>query len=384
MRAATLPGLVLFGLFAGCGGEPTPAPAGAPAGRSGQPVQPVQPAAVEHDFGVIPHGEKRTHDYVLDVRSLGVDCVPLRAQLDCSCGRAVVLLRHRDGTERAVDGSPASPNAPTADETVVVRVTVDTVTKDAVDLPKTVSRGYVVLQPLRDRDGTQRVQWPLIVRFGIDSPVVLQPFAALDFGRVPLSSTPEILTTLRGDERHPAAKFGPVRCSEAAITATLEPGDGHTVLRARCRPGEAGNHRAVLQVDSDLPGGYQVNLGVQWKVVPDVEAIPMAKLSLRADLQREQPAEAASGQFLVVVDHDPARGPEFVVHEIVGDDGRDARSSFAVTFTPVPQQPTQHRLFVRYLGGQPTGFRGRLVLAKPGGQGPFLSIELVLFAAKAP
>lgn len=380
MRAATLPGLVLLGLLAGCGEKPPHVLPGGPAPGHAPP----QPPALEHDFGVIPHGEKRTHDYVLDVRSLGADCVPLRAQLDCSCGRAVVLLRHRDGTERAIDGSPASPNAPTAQETVIVRVTIDTLTKDAVDLPKTLSRGYVVLQPLRDRDGSLRIQWPLLVRFGIECPVVLQPFAELDFGRVPVSSSPEILTTLRGDDAHPGTHFGPVRSSDPAITATLEPADGHVVLRTRCRPGEVGNHRAVLQVDTDLPGGYQVNLGVQWKVVPDVEAIPMAKLSLRADLQREQPAAAAQSQFVVVVDHDPARSPEFVVHELVGDDGRDARASFAVTFAPVPQQPRQQRLFARYLGGQPTGFRGRLVLAKPGGQGPFLPIELVLFAAKAP
>ncbi|MEO6597877.1 MAG: hypothetical protein ABIP94_24305, partial [Planctomycetota bacterium] len=99
----------------------------------------------------------------------------------------------------------------------------------------------------------------------------------------------------------------------------------------------------------------------------------------RADLSRAQgPAEITS-QFVLVTDHDERRSAEFAVHEIVADDSRDAAASFAVTFAPIPGQPRQHRLFVRYLGGQTDGFRGRIVLTKSGAEGPFLTIELVAF-----
>ncbi len=377
---ATWFGGLLMCPLGGCGSD-AHKPPGAGTGATAAIV--VSPPPAEHDFGVIPHGEKRSHDYELDVHSLGGDYVPLRAQLDCSCGRAELLLRHRNGTERRVDGSPFSPNAPTADETLIARITIDTLTKEAVDIQKTTVRGYVVLQPVHDRDGSLRLQWPILIHFGIESPVVLRPFAELDFAKVSQASAPELLTTLAGDAAHPGVIFGAITCSDAAITATLEPQGDHVVLRARCQPGQIGNHQAVLQIATNLPGGYHVNLPVKWKVVPELEAAPMTKLSFRTDLSREQPAAASQSQYLIVVDHNPQRTAEFTVQTLVSDDGRDARSSFEVTFQPLPE-PQQWRMFVRYLGGQPNGFRGHLTLSKGGAAGPFLSIELVAFAAKAP
>jgi hypothetical protein len=368
-------------VLGGCGQAGSPHSAGTvPAGASGT----QQPEAVEHDFGVIPHGEARSFDYVIPVQQLGKAVVPLRAQLDCSCGRAEVVLRHRNGTERPIDGSPMSPNAPTADETLVVRVTIDTRTKDPVDVTKAVSRGSVLLQPVADRDGTLRIHWPLLVRYSIDVPVVVAPFAELDFERVPACATPELQTTLRGDAAHAGVVFGPVRSSDPAITASLEPDGDGVRLRVRCRPGELGNHQAVLQIDTNLPSGYQVHLAVKWKVVPELEASPMPKLSFRADLKRPQTRDESQGQYLQVIDHDPRRGPEFEVRELVDEAGQDARAAFEVWFAPVANQAGQQRVFVRYLGGRPDGFRGRLVLAKAGTDGPFLPIELVAFHHKAP
>lgn len=354
------------------------------------PAHPPAPSVLEplrHDFGVIPHGEARTHDYVFDSAQCGIELIPLRAQLDCSCGHAVVLLRKADGSERLVDGSPSPVNAPTQDETVVVRVTVDTRTKDPIDLPAATSRGYLVLQPKHDGDCSQRVQWPLLVQFGIDTPVLVKPFAAFDFERVPASARPELMTTLAGDEAHPQVHFGAVHSSDPAIAPSLEALGTGTALRVRCTPGEPGNHRAVVSVDTDLPSGYRVNFSVTWKVVPDLEAAPMAKLSFRADLGRAQTETESRDQFLVVTDHDVRRTAEFVVRGIVGDDGNDASPSFAVTFAPIPQQPRQQRVYVRYLGGRTNGFRGKIVLGKPGDTppaGPRLELELVVFAARNP
>jgi hypothetical protein len=195
-----------------------------------------------------------------------------------------------------------------------------------------------------------------------------------------VSGHPEILTTLCGDEHHAGVKFGPVESSDPAITVTLEPHDGKVNVRAHCKPGEPGSYRAVIAIHTDLPSGYRVHLGVTWKVVPDLVAFPLPKMTFRAHLEREQRPDEATSQYLLVTDHDLRRTPEFIVHQIVSDDGRDAGSSFAVTFEPVPGQPRQQRMFVRYLGGHPNGFRGRIVL-KAGDAGPFLSIELVAFAA---
>jgi hypothetical protein len=361
----------------------------------------TQLATIEHDFGVIPHGETREHDFVLDLAVLGRPHVPLRTFLDCSCGRAEMFVRDRHGKERPVDGSPAVQNAPGDGETLVVRVTLTTGTREPVDLPHTATHASVLLQPVDSRGGAGRVRWPLLLRFGVDVPVEVRPFAALDFGRVPASRRPELLTTLRGDAAHPGVRFGPVTCTDPAIAVALEPADDHVVLRARCTPGQVGSYRATIRVGTDLAppgrgaaaapardaaaepgaGAFHVELLATWKVVPDLEAQPTSKIAFRTDLSREQNEAESQSQFLLVTDHDLARDSEFALHELVTDDGHDARSSFAVRFAKVPGDERTRRLYVRYLGGLTTGFRGRIVLSKGGAAGPFLPIELVAFPA---
>lgn len=367
--------ILLPALFTACSEPAGPIGAGSPAGPRAQ-----QPQAVDHDFGVIPHGESRSHDYEIDTSGYDARFVPLRVQLDCSCGRGQIVLRAADGSERFVDGSPQTANAQQPGETLIARVVIDTLLKDPVDLPSTNARGYLVLQPTDDRTGLRRVHWPLLLRFGIDSPVEVKPFSAVEFGKVPQSAAPEALLLLSGDDNHQKVRFGPAHSSDAAITAVVEQDGDATHLRVRCRPGAEGNYRAVIGVDTDMANGYRVNLSVTWKVVPDLELYPLRKLSFRARFARAQTEAEASSQYLQVVDHDRSRGAEFEVRQIVGDDGRDVTASFAVRFEPLRDRPRHHRVFVRYLGGLESEFRGRIVLTKGGDAGPFLPIPLVVFA----
>lgn len=347
---------------------------------------PAPPVAVElpvlrHDFGVIPHGASRDHDFVFDAKLLGKPCVPLRAQFDCSCGRAVVLLRHRNGNERAIDGAPHADNLPTEDEQLVVRILIDTALKEAVDLPPTTVNGHLLLQPTDDRDGTGRRQWPLQVRYGVDCPVELRPFATLDFEAVPQSARPELLVALRGDDAHPGVVFGPAESSDPALTVALEPGADRTLLRVRCTPGELGNQRAVVRVGTNLPG-YQVHLGATWKVVPDLEAKPLAKLGFHAPTDRGQRPDEGQNQFLVLVDHRAGDAAEFALAEIVDAQGRDLRSAFDVQFAPAPGR--QQRMFVRTTRGFPTDCRAQLVVRRAHEDDARLTIELAVFPRKEP
>jgi len=378
-NAKTTAAVILWCLtLAGCGESTTSTPQ-----VPQDPTRPQQPPAVDRDFGIIAHGESETRDYELDVASLsGGPYVPLRAQLDCSCGHATLVLRAADGTERTVDGRPNADNAARPGETLIVRVVVNTLTKDPVDLPKTTSRGYVVLQPTDDGTGLRRVTWPILVRFGIDCPVVVSPFAAIDFGAVAQSARPEMVLSLRGDADHPDVKFRQVASSHSAIEVALEQDEGVTRLRVRCLPGEHGNGRAVVAVSTDLASGYRVNLGVTWKVVNDLVASPMNKLAFRTKLGGAQTEAESSSQYLLVTNHDVSKSEEFTVHEIVGADGNDASSSFGVRFEAAPGRPRQKRMFVRYLGGLDATFRGRLVLTVDGEAGPFLPIQLVVFPIK--
>ncbi|MBL8750581.1 MAG: hypothetical protein JNK78_15585 [Planctomycetes bacterium] len=358
---------------------PTPRPSALPSAPQDGTAPVLE--ALEHDYGTIPHPESRSHDFVVDVQRLGVRCIPLRTHLDCSCGRAEMLLRSKDGHERIVDGSPNPDNAPGPGESLVVRVTIDTVTKEAVDLPAVTSHGQVVLQPIEATASVRRIQWPLVLRYGIDVPVDVHPFTALDFGKVPMCTAPELQTAIRGDRAHAAWKFPSVASSDPAIEASLTPEDGGVRLHVRCRPGEPGNHRCLVSVATDDASGYRVNFPVTWKVVPDIEANPMAKISFRADPTHEQDEASAVGQFVVVTDHDARRPAEFVVSRIVDDAGNDASKHFAVRIEAVPGQPRQTRVTARYLGGLTDGFRGTVVLAKDAAAGPTLPLELAMFSS---
>lgn len=347
---------------------PNPPPAGAP-------------LALEHDFGVIPHGERRAHEFPLDLQRLGGGFVPLRVHLDCSCGHADLRLRGPDGKERFVDGAGTAASLPAAGEALLLRVEIDTARKEAADLKPTQSRGFVVLQALDDLTGGSRVQWPLTLRFGVDAPVELRPLATLDFGRVAHSSRGFLATTLRGDERHRDAGFGPATSSDPRLALELTRDGEHWLLRANVEPGPAGNHRALVEVATTIPD-YRVRLDAVWKSIPDLEAVPLDKLSFRAALDREQPEADAAGQFVLVVDHDARRPVEFAVHRLVDAQGRDLSRHFAVRFEPLPETPRRLRMHVRYLGGLTEGVRASLVLTKDGDRGPFLPIELVLLARK--
>lgn len=364
-------------LLVACGeSPPTPARPG-PAAAGTTP-----PLLIEHDFGTIPHGATRQYECELDLARLPATYIPLRVHLDCSCGTADLRLRNAAGQDRPLAGSALPDDLPQPGETLLLRVVIDTTNKEAIDLPSTLSRGYVLLQSPADATGVERIQWPILLRFGIECPVLLRPFASLDFGRVPQSQTPEVQTMLAGDPAHPDVKFGPVECSDAALQAELEPTPTGTRLRVRCRPGEPGSYRALVAVGTDLPANYRVLLPVTWKVVPDLEAVPMAKLSFRTALGRAQTPAEIQGQFVLITDHDHRRKPEFAVHRLVGADGHDLAGHFEVTLVPLPDQPRQHRLFVRYLGGLADSVRGRIELTKDGANGPFLPIELVVFPAK--
>jgi hypothetical protein len=368
------PIVVCAGCFGSCSDQ---------TGKGPPPLASVQGtlSPLEHDFGVIPHGESRQHEFALDLTPLAEPFAPLRVHLECSCGHADLRIRHRDGTERFVDGAPTPANVPGRDEQLIVHVQIDTRRKEAVDLPIAPARGFVVLQSTADPQGTTRVQWPMLLRFGVDSPVELRPFATLDFGRIATSQTGELITSLRGDENHRDIAFGPVTSSDPNLTVTLEPAADRHTLRAHCRPSQLGNQRAAVTIGTSLPN-YEVRLEATWKVVPDLEATPLPKISFRAKLSEPQTERDAEGQFVLVSDHDTRRSAEFTVQQIVGADGRDRTSNFVTALVPVAGRPRQHRLFVRYAGGLSDLFRGTVVLTKNGSDGPFLPIELAVIPIK--
>jgi hypothetical protein len=363
---------MLLALLAACGGDP--------ASRG-----PTAPPPQSFDFGTIPHGQAREHEFVLDQRAvLGEGWYAVAAHADCTCARTQMWLAdQRGGVRRIVAQDPSFRAQP--GELLVVRVQVDTAQKEAVDLGPVDSHVTVVLQRL-DGGAVEHRQWPLKFRVAVDAPVRLLPFAVLDFGRVPVSTEPELLTVLQGDVPDRSVRFGPASCDDPRVTLALEPDGDRTRLRARFRPGSGpeGAFRALVSIATDLPDGYTVRVAAHGKVVPDLEATPFGKISIRTDLRQPQPPAAARSQYLLVTDHDRRRAAEFTVARLVDAAGRDASGSFAVWFEPIDGDDRSHRVFLRYLGGQRGEFRGELVLAKDPRDGPFLPIEVVALHSQQP
>jgi|GEM_PF-2741919 len=341
--------------------------------------------AIDHDFGVLPHGARRTHEVKVDLSLLGEPFVPLRVHLECSCGRADLRYRDESDEERFPDGTAFGRNLPATGETAYLHLELDTRKKEAVDLPKTASRGYILLQQVQDPNGMGRVRWPFVIRFGIDAPVELRPFSALDFGAVAQSAQGQLTTTLRGDERHPDLQFLDATTTDDNLRVTLEQQRDYTQLRALVTPNQLGNHRATITVNTSDPD-YDVGIAATWKVVPDLEAIPTDKISFTADLNAPQDEGAMLRQFVLVTDHDARRTPEFSVREVVDANGVDASPHFDINLQPVPTAGRQQRLKVRYLGGLAAEFRGKIILGKPNEEtvvgAPRLPIDLVVFHKK--
>jgi len=350
---------------AACGPDPT---------REATGVPPL----LTHDYGTVPHGQARDHQFVVDVAGvLGPGWLPLATQLDCSCARAQMSVRGANGAVQAIDAAhPAA--ALQADERLLLTLRLDTALKEAADLGPVVSRGTLVLQRADSARATARVQWPIRFHFAIDAPVQLRPFSVLDFERVPVSRPGRLVITMASDLPDQPIAFGPVRCDDPRVGLELQERENMTLLRATFTPTErTGSFRALVTVDTDLASGYQIELAAVGKIVPDLEAIPMPKLSLRTDMSRAQPESAETSQYLLVTDHDRRRPAEFLVARIVDTSGRDASSSFAVRFEAIAGDERSRRMYVRYTGGHDGEFRGQLVLAKDPDDGPFLSIELV-------
>lgn len=345
------------------------------------------PPTIVHDFGTIPHGKAVQHDFVLNTHALGGNWVALGVSADCTCSKSLLLLRSADGKERPITGQPFAEFAARPDEVLIVRTQIDSAQKEPADLGPLDSKAVVVLQRVDAKDPYGRVQWPLLFRFRIDSPVQVKPFAVLDFGSVPQSRTPTSTTFLASDTPGQKITFGPVHCDDPRITCRLEPeGDRTRLLTTFSAKGSALEpFRVLITIDTDLPDGYQVKLAAVGSVIDDFEVLPMTTLSFRADLSKEQPRERATSQYLVLTDHKDSRPAEFTVVKFVDAAGRSALAHFETWFEPVPGDPRGRRLFVRCLGGlREREFRGELVLAKDPSHGPFLTIQVVAFSPTPP
>ena len=349
-------------LALGCGGND-------PAPREANP-----PRVLRHDFGMIPHGEKPQHDFVVELAAELGSLVPIAYRGDCSCSSYQLILRNRDGVERIAPGNRVPRYAIMPDEQLLLRLVVDTSLKEPVDMAPIQISGTLVLQdPAGQRPP---VQLGVLFTYGIDAPVTLRPVARLDFGSMPRTRRLTRRLELHGDGPDPV-RFGPVQSSDDRLKAELSANRGYTLLEATFTPdpdGGPGSFQAILTVETDL-AGYSLKIPVSGRILPDIEVVPMDKISL----DRFDFSKPGADHFVIVTDN-LRRREGWSLHSLRDGDGADASQYFEVHLEPLDGDPYSTRVRVEYTGGlKPPLFRGELILARDPEQGPFIPIELVAF-----
>ena len=327
----------------------------------------IPPELLKFDFGAIPHGETRMHEFAVPLP--GPEWIPLAFRAQCSCAVATFSIANRSGTRRKVEGPTTAQHTVQSGETLYLQLAIETSRKEAVDLAKTPSRGAVVLGEARAENRRQEVG--VEFTYGIVTPVRVLPLPHVDCGELPRSRT--FSQTLGLAPRDPAnrIRFSNVRTSRPEVSATLTEKDGQTLLEITYHAGPStpgGTHaftEAVL-VATDLPSGYEVPIRVSGTVIPDIRVQPFDAIAF-GQIDFVAPTE----QFVNLHDYDTKRDPGFTITSVVDQNGVECTKHFAARLEAIPGDDRGTRLVLRYLGGL-TGrvFRGSITVAKKNHDGP--------------
>lgn len=363
-----------------------------PGAAGGQPRQ--DPAPIVHDFGSIRHGTRPSHEFEIPLPDTdGVGLVPLAFQATCTCASHRFLVRGIDGVSRELeqDGVMLDSQALAPGESLLLRVTIDSLRKEAVDAATQIVNGNVVLQEAAagHRRHFVRVQF----RFAIDAPFDLKPFSHLDYGDIarPIGLTLPIVIHPGAPEAGEAeATLGDPQAVEHIGDLVRAPPDLALTLRR-----EAGNWllEATFKAAPDRPMGpfafailiptslqvdgepYELRIPVSGRLVPSIQLSPPEAFSFGSI-----PFDAPREQSLVVTDHDRSRAADFVVQAIVDHEENDASEHFEASVLPVAQQPRSRRIVLRYLGKlDATVFRGQVLVGKTTDDPEPLRIDFVGF-----
>lgn len=318
---------------------------------------------VRHDFGTLRHGQVAEALLEVPLPQDGRAFRPLAFRKDCSCGTAEFVVRGADGALREAGATPLSNLVVRPGESLLMKLSIDTRVKEAVDQPRLTYHGSVVVQDAaRDRD---RLWVPAEFAFAIDAPIRVLPAAHVDFGGLPRTTTYRQTLELHPDGGPGTVRFGEPVCFDERLSARLRVEGGVTVLDIEFRPRRhdaPGPVRTAVEVPTDLENGYVLPIPVSGELLPDVVVEPMDIIGFdRIDFRK--PAE----RYVNLIDHDFTRPPGFAILDIRDSKGASLAEHFEATLQPIEGAPRSSRLILRYKGTlRARSFRGAVRLTKPG------------------
>ena len=351
-------------LAASCGRAPDAADLESPTPNPG--------FVAEHEFGLIPHGARRSAELPIPVPEHGGPWIPVGFLRACSCAQHEYVVEAADGSTRIVAGNglvdPA--DAVPAGGALRLRLTIDTREKEAADLDLSWTPGQVVLQEAGD--SRRRELIPVRFSYGIEARIEVLHFAHLDLGDLPRGQRYAQKLELR-PRAGLRVEFGEPRCVEAAagalrpaadIEARLTPrASGAIALEVSIVPDAEridGPFAAEVLIATDLPDDYVLRVPLSGTIVPTLRVAAPGFLSFGA-IPFDEPREI----HVLVTDHDTSRPADFHVVGIVDPQGADLTERFSARVAPVAEQPRSRSVHLRYLGGaEARSFRGEVLLAR--------------------
>lgn len=317
---------------------------------------PLALPVVQHDFGIVRHGDSVTVDLEVPVDTSRA-WVPVLFTGDCSCVRGELWIRGADGSETMTDGRVIADFAVRGDAQLMVRLTLDTSKREPVDAPLAESRASIQLQDLASLE-IDRSQVGVVFTWGVESPIEVRPTPTLDFGVLAVSQSARLPLRLRPSYDRPVALLG-ASCSDPRIRCELrpdeKPGSEDTLLDVVFdSDGETmGAFQGEIAVATDLPG-YTLAITVAGDVQPDLTCFPPV-LSM-GNFDFGAPREDTF--FITVQDRAPHRTPDLRALSVIDQDGDDASKHFVATLEPT-NDPRRWHLHLRYAGGyEKPEFRG--------------------------
>ncbi len=320
---------------------------------------------LEHDFGSLRHGDVVTHDFDITAAHDAVGYAPIGFRSGCSCAGHRFVIIDRLGSEREVDHLPHAYKTLQQGDRLLLRLTIDTNLKEAVDQERRTLDGAAILQRAEGDEDHPHVPLPVRFHFAIDSPVSVQPAAHVDFGTLPLAKTLTRTVELIADT--PGVVFGPALVDNGRVVATLHGVEnGRQKLDLHIDPragtGALGPLTATITVSSTLEPAYTLRIPVSGQVIPEIQVEPWPDLSF-GRIPFDEPT--GDDKFLLLTDH-ADREPGFEVRGIIDRKGVSLAEHFEARLDPLVGAPHQARLTLRYLGTlDGDSFRGVVRVGKP-------------------
>jgi hypothetical protein len=245
--ARSIPCLLPLLLLAGCGVD---------VGADREQIDAADPVA-SHDFGVIPHGELRAHDFVVGGDAFWATHEPLDVEVDCTCVGATWTWISTD-----VDTGHGSRRG------VTVTLRIDLRHEAPVDENCCWREAYLRVRSLDETAVDEVLSIPLRYRYGVDSPVSVLPSSVLDLGPVSRSNSGAVFCKLHVDDGM-ELKLLQAGSEDPRLSCQLAPGEMGAEMLVTLLPGPStplGLYAATVTVATSRDG-YVLHLPVRARII---------------------------------------------------------------------------------------------------------------------